>query len=601
MDLAGGSYATSEAPQCEQSVGSKRNCRDLVFMDWLCVDFRERLLDALATSPSSTFIEAKHLAKENIVDILDCISSLSISETERGKETADTPGTSLVNIPTDSPPEYLMIHGDSPAAELFQQLSDAELRCLDLSLSTASTESIAMDKWPNLSPRTLIPCDVALLQSGDLDRSDRINIVGSDEMQWWSPQGGFDEIPIRSSPKTTSNGPHWPGGQNQDQTQVPSTPAVLDLMDLDLLAERGEVCFLRQPFDSPTDQSNPKEGAGLPVSSATPLAAQAQTQSLAAGESCASHPVSNSFPDSSPAIVGGAQVVLAHVTPQIPCNESASSKETLPVAASLCIEGEEGDTEFISSYATGIPSLMGLDCTPAHLPPADQIFAAFSHQLPENKRSVAQLLTSLFYAVGSPDALIQLRHALQFARKTSVIPVVQVQSGLHSDLATTVQALDRLDSITTLSHILRRYYLVRLLAHRNRLEHDHIATKVARRGSKRMLKYDCARLGLIRGSGEGGGGRSADASDQRVNKDRPKNRSKTQALTDLMQKIYPGLTPLPVAEDRQTNDCMYSRKLTQLRNRLSCARNWYTFEHTFPGAILALIPCAGRYSISIDK
>ncbi|KAJ5810967.1 hypothetical protein N7447_010483 [Penicillium robsamsonii] len=409
------------------------------------------------------------------------------------------------------------------------------------------------------------------------------------------------------SPKPPGNVPLWPGGQSQDPTQVP-TPAVLDFMELDLLAEQEEM-------HGPTNQSNPKEGAALPVSAAQmrnndmqleevreghvaqlirspapdqsvgsildpqrrrthspapnrpggliispqrrgtlspapnppaistqqPTPSVARAQSSAAWDFRVSRAVSHNILASSPASVGGAQVTRAQPTPQLPGNESGGGEETL-VAAPPCKEVEEVGAEAIAPYATGISSLVGLGCTPVHLPSASQVFAAFSHHLSESKRSVAQLLTCLFYAVGSPDALSQLRHALQFARRTSVIPVVQ--SGLQNDLATTVQALDRLDSITALSHILRRYYLVRLSAHRTRLEQDHIATKLAGRGSKRMLKYDCARLQLIRDSGKSGA-RSADKSDRLVSKDRPKNRSKTQALTDLMQMLYPGLAPLP--------------------------------------------------------
>ncbi|KAJ5964337.1 uncharacterized protein N7479_004213 [Penicillium vulpinum] len=667
MDLVEGSYATPEASQLQLSIGGKRDCVDIVFMDWLCVDFRERVLDALASSRDSTFIKLKHSAKKNILDILDCISSLSVSEKEKVKETAeglpDTPRSSLDTIPVDSPPEYLGIHGDSPPTELFQHLNDIGLRSLGLSLSTTSAEPGATGEWPILSPRVLIPTNEALLRSGDSGDCDRIHIAGRDEMQWWSLQGDFNDTPARMSPKTPSNMPLWPAGQSEDPTQMP-TPAVLDFMDLDVLVEQQEMY-------SPTNHSNPKEGAVLPVSATQmghndmqleevreglvaqltrspapdqsvgsildpqrwsthspvpnrtggliispqgrgrlspapnspaiftqqPTPSVARAQSSAAWDSRVNRAVSHNILTLSPATVGGAQVIRAHPTPQMPGSESEGAEETA-VAAAPCNKVAEEGTEAIAPYATEISSLVGLDCTPVHLPSASQVFAAFSHHLSESKRSVAQLLTCLFYAVGSPDALSQLRHALQFARETSVIPVVQ--SGLQNDLATTVQALDRLDSITALSHILRRYYLVRLSAHRTRLEQDHIATKLAGRGSKRMLKYDCSRLQLIQDSGKSGA-RSADRSDRRVSKARPKNRSKTQALTDLMQILYPGLTPPPVGESRKNNDCMYTRKLTQLRNRLSCARNWYTFEHTFPGAILALIPCAGRYSISIDQ
>jgi hypothetical protein len=229
--------------------------------------------------------------------------------------------------------------------------------------------------------------------------------------------------------------------------------------------------------------------------------------------------------------------------------------------------------------------------TPDHLPDIRTVFAAFHNQLGDSRQQTPMLLTRLFYAIASPDALEQLKYAINIARKNSFRP----SSRVENDLTTTVRALDQLDSMTTLSHILRRYYLVRLTNHRAMFENERRNAKLAWRGPKRRLKYDTARIDLIIGGQE-----AALAINPGSDTPQPTYRSKTQALTDLMEILYPGLKPISKVP-HSTPDCEYSRKLAKLKNRLSCARNWYQFEEKFGSGILALIPCAGRYSVSIDQ
>jgi hypothetical protein len=125
---------------------------------------------------------------------------------------------------------------------------------------------------------------------------------------------------------------------------------------------------------------------------------------------------------------------------------------------------------------------------------ATEVFETFRQRLSDDRKHLCSLLMRLFYAVGSPDALRQLRDALDLARKNCMM------ASYHdaNDLATTVSMLDQLDATTTLSHILRRYHLVRLLDHRSKLELNHKAAKLAAKGTKRRLKYDCARIEIMK-------------------------------------------------------------------------------------------------------
>ncbi|PYI32550.1 hypothetical protein BP00DRAFT_445577 [Aspergillus indologenus CBS 114.80] len=652
MHLVEGSRTTPASPQ--------QDCHDLVLMDRLCVDFREKLLDALATSScSSTFVEARNIAKEKLLDILHCIGSLSASDKAKerlvaAEELGSSPTprrTSLEEDPWSKTPAGDLevgvgVHGPSSPAEFMQHFHDINAGSLDLALSTSSSNSGATAEWPALSPGVLLPEDLEMLQqSGDLDPCTGMESAGCDEMPWWSSQGGLNDTPARWSPKTPTSVPLWPGVQGQDPNEE-LAPAALNFVDLDLLAEHGEMFALTHGGHALGQATNSKENAARPTSAPlvgsadarpgtvrndpplTPAISRSSAPDRGVRHSSLPHqrqgtsspspfpvrltpkPVSPAaHAQGSPVCESGRSRAIpptppALSTPPRPRDRADKGEGGVPVAVQPSAEVEEAGSQAMEvDYAGALPSLTGVYCVPDHLPSADQVFAVFSQQLPNSKRQVAELFTRLFYAIGSPDALNQLRHALNLARKSSVLPVATA-GGPRNDLATTVQALDQLDSITTLSHILRRYYLVRLLTHRTRLEQDHIAAKLACRGSKRMLKYDCARLQLLRDGGDGDAIRATSTAGGRrpSSKPRPKHRSKTQALTDLMQMLYPGLTPVPAeASNRSTNECVYTRKLTRLRNRLSCARNWYPFEHTFPGGILALIPCAGRYSISIDQ
>nr|QIW91882.1 HYP [Phialomyces arenicola] len=639
-------------PEVFQMVGGEWKSQDLMLMNELCVDFRHKLLDILSTSCQSSFIEARKLAEEGLLDILDRISSLSGSE-----DLPDAPSPSLfafspdenaqnVSSPatTDVVFDKMTIDRQSETAllranytpDIFQYLNDFDPTTAEdpgLTRSSTSAESGVTDQLP-IPPHGIIgPKDLSL--RSERDQSPGIGHPADYEMQGVSSDVSF--IRALDSMGPFSGMPLF----SEDSDNLNTAPDCLSFFDFDPLSEGGVFLRTSRSLSPQPNQSEEAVGGGkapsgeMPPEADQPVGVAATPRSLSdinsrrirtphGGPASQVPSPINTAP--SPEGPRETEMPTGVENVAITCEQRPSRRTTSPVSLgkqatssarrtltsrssrgrsvpSLVSErhdipqtqdasdsseetgGEMGDIYAMSSTAWA-------RYTPNHLPSAEKVLAAFNSQLGESKRPVALLLTRLLYAIGSPDAVEQLRHALSLARKNSFLPV----SRGSNDLATTVHALDQLDSVTTLSHILRRYYLVRLLEHRTRLEQDHTTAKLAWKGSKRRLKYDCAKIELLKKGDKG----ALAVEVSPTSNVRPKYRSKSQALTDLMQMLYPGLEPVPEG-NRSSQDCVYSRKLTKLRNRLSCARNWYQFEQTFRWGILALIPCAGRFSISIDQ
>ena len=212
-------------------------------------------------------------------------------------------------------------------------------------------------------------------------------------------------------------------------------------------------------------------------------------------------------------------------------------------------------------------------------------------KLPSTDDSIKLLLVRLFYAIGSPDALLQLRDALAIARREKLVVLPKESTGiLH-----TVQALDSLDSLSHHSHMLRRYYLVRLLDYRLAREAHCRGTRYAAKRQSRKLKYDVRRIedlcaGLERSRSEN---LPSDIQRSRM-------RADSQALSDLMATLYPHLK---VVKKRlnDKNSSEYQRQLGKLKTRLTCARNWLGLAKEFSIGILALIPSGGVFHVSVDQ
>src|SRR5438034_5656992 len=113
--------------------------------------------------------------------------------------------------------------------------------------------------------------------------------------------------------------------------------------------------------------------------------------------------------------------------------------------------------------------------------------------------------------------------------------------------------LDRLDSPLASTYIIRRFYLVQLVDCRLQLEQKH---KPRQRRTLRKTSQ----------------------------KQEPRPRASSQALSDMMAEAYPELK-------RDTDD--YSKRLTTLKNRLSNGRNWHRLANQFGTGILALVPIDG--------
>ncbi|KAL3429910.1 hypothetical protein BDV09DRAFT_200160 [Aspergillus tetrazonus] len=552
--------------------GWDQGYRDLMLVNWLCVDFRQKLLNVLHTSCQKNFNEARNLAKERLLDLVERMASSDdlhgaiYSPPSLDSHSSATPPQILPTTPDlmqcirgcDEP--FPPISLPTPAQKDTQEEEGLMCTPQDITYHDRNSQVVAQARHrspPGTGPAVLSPIAVDnhglppgcsdflnfdLLSDGEVFSIGNHTGNNSDVCDSMPLDHDLSEMELDPPPDTTVT-------NNTTATTRVSSP---DIHYTNHLTIPRSAPGTPTPPPPLARTSLAQEPPGTPDSpSAAPQRRQRQRRAAA-------HTAYRSTPSPSPSAV-------THIVAE---NEVA---EPPPLS----------------------PSTGWIHSIPTHLPTPTTVLATFTHHLGPGKQSIALLLTRLFYAIGSPDALSQLRHAVKLSREQT--PVIIPDSSTN-DLATTVKALDHLDSMTTLSHILRRYYLVRLLEHRTRLEQDHITAKQAWRRPKRMLKYDCARVELIK-SGSSGSTRSASKQNEGNREPPPKYRSKSQALADLMQMLYPDLKPA-VAESK---DCVYSRKLTKLRNRLSCARNWYKFGQAFPGAILALIPCAGRFSVSIDQ
>ena len=167
-------------------------------------------------------------------------------------------------------------------------------------------------------------------------------------------------------------------------------------------------------------------------------------------------------------------------------------------------------------------------------------------------------LTRLFFAVGSPDALFQLRDACSASRQIGDFVFPQSTNNVSDAL----QALDQLDITVTTASILRRFCLTFLVAQRHQRENHHKARR-PKRVSQAMTDH--------------------------------LERANTQALTEMMSEAYPTLNPTRKRNTGRSDE--YQRKLSSLKCRLRDGRNWHTMQERLRIGILALVPTHGDYQI----
>lgn len=296
------------------------------------------------------------------------------------------------------------------------------------------------------------------------------------------------------------------------------------------------------------------------------------------------------------------QEVEASIFSGVGSETSRNSEDTDLTTAtrSVAVETPGADRDniysspFLSPSEAGSESaLLSLRGRPMNgLPEPDTVFATFAREVKNENSESALLLTRLFYAIGSPTAFCQLRDALRVAHQ-STLPRTDLSS---NQLMSTIESLDRLDSVTGYAHILRRFLLVRLLNLRLEREAFHRASTLTTSAQPRLLKYDLARIETIK---EGRDAQVESHYGRKGGKPR-KRRADSKALIDLLTMLHP-----EASDERQQPTSprieTFPRKLSQLRHRLASARNWFTLSEAFTPGILALIPRGGDSHISVEQ
>lgn len=429
----------------------------------------------------------------------------------------------------------------------------------------------------------------------------------------WDPSFDWDLLAASSSMDTTDLG--------SDHT-VAAAGASTDML-IDPVSDLAgfEALLLQELQSTVTDKpSAPAAVAAATTAQHSPLINAPPTPTSARAVRSLSHTPAVHIPVPGPAqarsstpassIAGQSSTNQLSPLPSIPCAQPRHSRfpsyadqsrfrvqDSTPGPSPQTYEIEsDGDVDMdndvsVSSHDVHLIAYIRSPSTPAldRLPSLEDVCHYFDKHFGQSKQHVSLLLTRLFFAVGSPESLRQMRNALALARQNDA----HIVSHASYDLISTVRALDDLDTTTNLSHILRRYYLVRLLDNKARLAHDLDDARTAEKPTKRRLKHDFANITVLRTGGD-----PAAVAREAARKRASKSRPRSNALTDLMRILYPNLAPKSAGGARSE---AYTRKMAKMKNRLSCARNWYQFEQTFSLPILALIPCGGTFSISIDQ
>ena len=212
---------------------------------------------------------------------------------------------------------------------------------------------------------------------------------------------------------------------------------------------------------------------------------------------------------------------------------------------------------------------------PARVIQPESVYSIFVQRSTEKYHDHLPLLTRLFFAIASPDAFDQLSEACTITRQKNGPKILDSLN----DVLQTMHALDTLDAATSLTSILRRFQLARLLDHRIGREY-HYKTQRPLRPIRRH-KYSQERLDMVTG---------AVTEPDRPNQPERSGRANTKALIDLMTDFYPRLQR-PEKSTSAATDAEYWEKHKKLKNRLSCARPWYLLQQRFSPGILALVPC----------
>ena len=200
-----------------------------------------------------------------------------------------------------------------------------------------------------------------------------------------------------------------------------------------------------------------------------------------------------------------------------------------------------------------------------------EIYDIFSDRSPNDDPGTIWLLTRLFFAIGSPTAFEQLRETCNVLRRHRNLPGFQPAA----DLRQIVGALDRLDVYVSAASVLRRLHLVSLKSHRKSLELQEQASVPSRTRNltKRLRTEDNTQLESTS----------------------VYSRADSRALTKMMEEAYPDKEP--PRSVNTINRTEYSKRLSALKERLRCERNWETMQASFAPTILLLVPIGEEYKI----
>jgi hypothetical protein len=201
---------------------------------------------------------------------------------------------------------------------------------------------------------------------------------------------------------------------------------------------------------------------------------------------------------------------------------------------------------------------------PARVIQPETVYSIFAQRSDKKYHDQLPLLTRLFFAIASPDAFDQLSEACTITRQKNS---PKIPDSL-SDVLQTMHALDTLDAATSLTAILRRFQLARLLDHRIRRENHHKTQRPLR--PIRHHKYSQERLDILTGA--------VPEPDCQIQQERW-GRANTKALIDLMADFYP-LLQQPEKSRPAPTDAEVACRCFQRLEALQTRSNFFATERS---------------------
>jgi hypothetical protein len=230
-------------------------------------------------------------------------------------------------------------------------------------------------------------------------------------------------------------------------------------------------------------------------------------------------------------------------------------KRSKRIAASNSIRRDQ--ITMPTQYSAFFPSSQFISQTSNFSFQVGEVPDLFKDRLEKQDRQHIPLLTHIFFAIANPDSFGQLFDAMKATEMTKSPESPQVsESGIT--IAEVVGHLDTLDSMTAISSLLRRLYLLQLFRQRSSLMERMQAERRSLRSSSRT-------------GGEPG-------------------KISSLVLTKMTQEAYPSCVRSP--GDRTG---LFEAKRKMLQNRLHAATNWNTLREEFSIGIIALVPIGGEF------